>query len=149
MVMKRKAVLRLFGFLLSCVMLAGCQPVPAAGVVSSALPGASGAQESASSTSSAADEKKPMAGGIRETVYFHNNGTMDADKIKESWQIVDSMTENRRKELTEEFLRTWDVYKEAPDGAAGTQGRPLLEYYSNEAKRITGVVFHLCHSVGR
>ena len=66
---------------------------------------------------------------------------MDADKIKESWQIVDSMTENRRKELTEEFLRTWDVYKEAPDGAAGTQGRPLLEYYSNEAKRITGVVF--------
>lgn len=143
MVMKRKAVLRLFGFLLSCVMLAGCQPVPAAGVVSSALPGASGAQESASSTSSAADEKKPMAGGIRETVYFHNNGTMDADKIKESWQIVDSMTENRRKELTEEFLRTWDVYKEAPDGAAGTQGRPLLEYYSNEAKRITGVIFHL------
>ena len=137
--MKRKAILRLFSFLLSCVLLAGCQSVPEAGAVSSALPGS---RESASSISSAVEEKKPMAEGIRETVYFHNNGTMDADKIKESWQIIDSMTENRRKEQTEEFLRTWDVYKEAPDGTASTQGRPLLEYYSNEAKRITGVIFH-------
>lgn len=137
MVMKRKAIRRLLGFLLSCVLLAGCQSVPTAESARSSV--SSGVPESASS---AAAEKKPMTEGTRETVYFHNNGTMDADKIKESWRIPHSMTDNRGKALTEDFLRTWDVYKEAPDGEADVQGRPLLEYYSNEAKRITGVIFH-------
>ena len=131
---KVKTAKFLGGLLLSCALLAGCGSAGAVDVA-----------ENGREDGSAASEETPQAGGeTMETVesVFYFNGGVGEDSLPAGLRIPSSFGDESRRERTMQALQEWGVYRQTPDCAVSREGRPLLELYSEEDKRVTGIVFH-------
>ena len=137
-----KAAEVLGGLLLLCLLLAGCD---SAGTAEEG-----GKQEVGSVISTG----EPQAGedtleSTQSGFFFdgYSNG-LGGDILEDGLRIPSSFGDDSRRERTVAALQRWGVYQQTPAHTVSRGERTLLELYSEEEKRATGVVFHLWSQQG-
>lgn len=91
--------------------------------------------------------EEQLNGTIESALYFNNleqqNDKEDESKGQETIQITPYIDDEKRNEIIAAYLQKHDIDKEMPDGTTNDCKRCLIEYYSDEDRRMTCMIFHI------
>ena len=101
------------------------------------------------STKSNSDAANAQTESLRLVLSFDNTdfeGNFDSkaidQKLRDTICLYPTLGEKQKESLINEYLQKKETYNETPDSVTYDNGKPLVDYYSNEAKGKMSFVFY-------